>query len=422
MLLLTGVALAAVPLPDLDDPLRTGRHATADAAVVVGLEDYVFLPDVPYARRDADAVSDYFVSTRGIPIARVTSLSAANREQIVAAVTAAGVSARAGGTVWVYFAGHGVASPTDGRRLLLGDDARQAPEAFEARGVAVDDLDRVAGAGGARVVMMIDACFNGTGRSGEAMVRGTRFAVPDWATTVGAGRLHWSAAGPDQVARPLDAVQHGAFTWLALGAMRGWADGEVDGTRDEVVTAAEAQIYLKRSMRSVGLTSQEPMLRTAAAEKWVLAPYAPEEAPDLAAVAALSTTRPVPVATAPRPPGSLWDPELMAVADLYHVELPLNHGLLGFKDASGRRVDRGTYMDLVRATRYGRRSIAHRTVGIAAATVGWGVAAGFGAAALAQEQGALAVPASAGLAVCFTGMGLLVEGQLGIQNAVDPGR
>ena len=35
-----------------------------------------------------------------------------------------GALATDGGVVWVYFAGHGAASPETGERLLLGDDIR----------------------------------------------------------------------------------------------------------------------------------------------------------------------------------------------------------------------------------------------------------------------------------------------------------
>src|SRR5687768_16231294 len=127
MLPFLSLALAA---PDIDTPLRTGATAPADTAVVIGIEDYAFVPDVPYAQRDAKAFYDLLVYTIGVPSSRVRLLDhGAGKEQIVEAVAAAGAEVGAGGTVWVYFAGHGAADPSTGARLLLGDDVRQDPSA-----------------------------------------------------------------------------------------------------------------------------------------------------------------------------------------------------------------------------------------------------------------------------------------------------
>jgi hypothetical protein len=43
-------------LPSVDEPETTGDRHPSDAAVVIGIEDYFALNDVPYADRDATAV------------------------------------------------------------------------------------------------------------------------------------------------------------------------------------------------------------------------------------------------------------------------------------------------------------------------------------------------------------------------------
>ncbi|MBT3223578.1 MAG: hypothetical protein HN348_31290, partial [Proteobacteria bacterium] len=75
--------------------------------------------------------------------------------------------------------------------------------------------------------------------------------------------LYWYAAAGDQLAGPLDEVGHGAFTYLAIGALRGWADGEVDGQRDGQVTAEEAQLYVGRAMRTLQIVGQQPEMMVA---------------------------------------------------------------------------------------------------------------------------------------------------------------
>ena len=51
---LSGPAPAATPTVDV--PLRSGASSPRDAAVVIGIEDYAFLPDVPHAASDANAL------------------------------------------------------------------------------------------------------------------------------------------------------------------------------------------------------------------------------------------------------------------------------------------------------------------------------------------------------------------------------
>lgn len=429
--LLSSVASAGGP-PDLDDPLRTGARAPADSAVVVGIADYVFLPDVSWADRDATLVRDFLVSTRGLSPDRVTVLEGGSREQILAAVEAAGRDTGGDGVVWVYFAGHGVASPQTGHRLLLGDDTRQAPEAFDARGVELDALVDLAGAGGAQVVTWIDACFSGTGRDGAPMVSGTRFAVPVWATEAAPSTLGWAAAGPDQFARPLDRVRHGAFTWLSVGALRGWADGELDGVRDGAVSAAEASTFVERALERVGLRDQDPVLVGDSA-RWVLSPTAPERAPALDegwSAPGVGGGLP-PMGPAPRPVGipltlnadlaGSWDPALVAKADALQIHLPLRHGLLGYKDTDGERVPRHDFEKLARATRRGKTGNTLRTLGIPTMVAGMGV--GMTSLALTfvnDDSDDFVVPGVLGGVGLVGGMVMTVAGQGLITGAVQP--
>jgi hypothetical protein len=290
---LVALAANAGTLPDIDVPLKTGARAEKDAAVVVGIEDYLRIPDVPYAQRDAKAMYDFLVYTRGVPASRVRLLDAgASREQIADAVRQAGVSVAAGGTVWVYFAGHGAADPSTGERLLLGDDVRSDPAAFSARGVPLSELKALAQKGGGTVNLLVDACYSGVGRGGQELVAGKRFAVPVRPPAPTSTALEWNAASADQMSGPLEAARHGAFTYFAVGAMRGWADGQLDGKRDGKVTAEEANLYVADALRAVQITTQKPELAVASAPARVLS-SAGEVAPTLtASVAAVPSSAP----------------------------------------------------------------------------------------------------------------------------------
>ena len=278
----------AVPLPDVDTPPKAGGAAPLDAAVVIGVEDYGYIPDVEFARRDADAFQAFLRATRGIPADRIRRVSDpdANREQILDAVRTMAGLVGSGGQLWVYYAGHGAADPATGERLLLGDDVKTDPTAWRARAVSVQELGDAAST--ASVLLVLDACFNGRGRDGAELSPGSRYAVPSWTAEVGPQVTVWAATSPNELAGPLRTAGHGAFTYFALGALRGWADGEGGSPRDGVVTLAEANAYVVRALRAAQQVGQTPEVR--GDDGLVLVQRATEAGPDLNVVSGAATT------------------------------------------------------------------------------------------------------------------------------------
>jgi hypothetical protein len=290
----------AAEVPSIDESAPRGSAHRGDAALVVANEDYAFLPDVPYANRDADAVALTLTDVRGIPPERVRILHGANREQILEAFDAVAAQV-SDGTLWVYFSGHGASSPSTTEPLLVGDDAKRDAAVFQARSVSLPELRTRAG--DRSLVVVTDACFTGAGRGGEELVPGARFVVPQWAIDLQQRQLLVTATGPDQVAGPYVAARHGLFTWLFAGALRGWADGARDGSRDGTVTVGEVDTFLTRSLAILQVHDQSPVFRGGAPEQVLVESEAFEVAPDLRSL-------PLPGAlTAPQPaPPSRGDP------------------------------------------------------------------------------------------------------------------
>lgn len=293
--------------PSIDTPLRTGAKSPGDAAVVIGIERYPLLGrDVPFAEADARVVADSFTYTRGIPLGRILLLTGeTTREDIVAAVKDLGAQVGAGGTLFVYFAGHGAAFGQ--ARTLLGADVKSSADSFGARGVATTEISRLGAAGGGRVVMLVDACFGGAGRDGLELLPGTRWAVP---VEPDAGQ--WAATAENQAAAPLTEAGHGLFTYLAVGAMRGWADGELSGTRDGAVTADEAQAWVVSALRTMGRTKQTPKL-SADLDGFMLT-HGVVETVDLAALTAFRPTSPAATTAPPAPAAAAARPVAAAAS------------------------------------------------------------------------------------------------------------
>lgn len=255
-----GVAAELPRVGDLEHPLHTGVASPGDYAVVIGIEEYYGLPPVPFAQRDASAFGDLMLYTRGIPDDRVRFLTGkVDRAQILKAVVEAGERTDPAGTVWVYFAGHGAADPDSGERALVGGNAQADLESFKASLVRLSEITRAAGRGGARVMLVMDACFTGTSRDGTPLTTG-RIAVPPYAPKASPMVTQWFAASAGQIARPLEAAGHGAFTYFTIAALRGAADGELDASPDGTVDTGEMRRYVARMLRATQNFEQVPEL------------------------------------------------------------------------------------------------------------------------------------------------------------------
>jgi hypothetical protein len=250
-------ARVADGVPDVQRELRVGGHGAADAALVVGVEDYFVLPDVPHAVRDAEAFYETLVYTVGVPADHVVKLTGTpSREQIEQGLETAAAAAGAGGTLWVYFAGHGAADPVDGARLLLGADVQPDVRSLGARGVPVAALSGTK-TQAARTLVVADTCYAGVGRDGADLLPGKRFAVPAWALPTASATV-WTATAANELSGPYAPAAQGLFTYFVVGALRGWADGELGGGADGAVTLAEAQAYVARAVAAVSNHAQTP--------------------------------------------------------------------------------------------------------------------------------------------------------------------
>jgi hypothetical protein len=266
-----GSASIAADSLQVDQPVNVGMSNRSDHAVVIGIEDYDALGNAPFATSDAIAFARMLQTTMGMsaPGQVVTVLGKdATKATILDALATLGEFDK--GRVWVYFSGHGMAHPgceganriieqcDDNRRnerLILPLETRPDAASIRQSGISVSDINKLAGNGGAEVLVITDACFTGSSKDGSNLTssRLALFAEEQQS-------YEWSAASAGQTARPLTPKHHGAFTFALLGAARGWADG-ADGTpRDRVVTFTEANTFARDLLKAMGIYDQTPEL------------------------------------------------------------------------------------------------------------------------------------------------------------------
>ncbi|MBM4282555.1 MAG: caspase family protein, partial [Deltaproteobacteria bacterium] len=214
-LLAAGAARATWPSVSTELP-ATGIGAN-DAAVIVGVTDYAFLPKIPGAADNATDWFRYLVKTRGVPQERVHMLRNidATAETILEAVDRAASEVQPGGALWFLFIGHGAPAPDHADGLVLGADTQVSEKSLVARGVPQKAiLERLEQGRHAQAIVMFDACFSGTTGDGKLqLVPGSQATVPVRRVEVAAGRSSIFSAS-DQVAGPLPNHDRPAFSYL----------------------------------------------------------------------------------------------------------------------------------------------------------------------------------------------------------------
>lgn len=300
----TSAAAAPPSWPSLDRPPASVGGGAKDAAVVVGIERYYAVPPVPGARQNATDWFAWLTETRKVPYERVHLLrdGEGSKEKLLHYAKRAAEQVKPGGTLWFVFIGHGAPAKDLKDGLLVGVDASQDAMGLYSRSVPQKTLVAALERGKqAQTLMVVDACFSGRAADGRAIVEGLQPLVP---VKLQASKATLLTAGKSsEFAGPLPGVGRPAFSYLVLGALRGWGDADKDGR----VTASEALHYARRALLAVVKDrNQTPQLFGEGAEG-VLATGVKEEGPHIGSIIAGRDVRSRPAAP-PAPPSAAPPP------------------------------------------------------------------------------------------------------------------
>ncbi len=236
---------------------RSSVQATGgrDAALIVAIEDYTFLPDVPGAVANGEAWRTFLEDNMGVPRVYTLYDQKASREEMKRFAQRAAADVQPGGKLWFVFVGHGAPSPR-GEGLLIGMDAQQTVDSLGARSASQSEIVNALRSGEASdVVMVVDACFSGRDGGGQLLAKGSQPVVPVQAANVPTNVVMISAAQSNEFAGSLPDEDRPAFSYLLLGALRGWAD---DG--DGSVTTGEAVRWTQTQLGHVTGRTQTPTI------------------------------------------------------------------------------------------------------------------------------------------------------------------
>jgi len=244
------------------NPLGKQVAANRDAlALIVGVADYENTPaKAIFADSDALMFKDYASEKLGIPESRIKTLvdDGADIREVLLGVKRwlARAVKQEQSDVYVFFAGHGLASDDGEKMYLLPYDG--APELLDDTAIARDRLfTDIAAANPRSVTVFLDTCYSGTTRGPDMLIASRPIAIRAKEQAVPEGFTVMTAAAGDQTAKPLEEAKHGMFSYFLMKGM----EGDADANQDNQITAGELHAYVQQNVIQQSSGSQTPELQ-----------------------------------------------------------------------------------------------------------------------------------------------------------------
>ena len=234
-------------------------------ALVIGVEKYKNLSnlDAIYANRDAKAFRAYANRAFGIPLENIKILidKEASRSEMIKAIKLwlPQIAKGGGKDIYIFFAGHGLASddgenlfllPQDGDSLLLEDTALLRSDIFK----QISKLKPNS------VTIFFDTCYSGQTRTEETLIAGlrpVRLVVEE--QEIPNNFTIFSASSLTQTSGSIEQAKHGIFSYYLMKGL----EGNADSNKDQKITNGELIAYLKQNVSEeafINNRQQEPML------------------------------------------------------------------------------------------------------------------------------------------------------------------
>jgi hypothetical protein len=238
--------------------VKTNDNAVA---LIIGVSDYKRTSaKAIYADKDARTFYDYALLKLGISEENIKELineNADETEMLLAAQTWLTRSVKQDQTdVYVFFAGHGLASDDGEQMYLLPYDG--SPELLDRTAILRDELfSDIARANPRSVTVFLDTCYSGSTRGSEMLIAARPILLKSKESAVPEGFTVFTAAAGDETAKPLEEAKHGMFSYFLMKGM----EGDADTNGDKQITAGELHAYVKSNVVQQSSGTQTPELQ-----------------------------------------------------------------------------------------------------------------------------------------------------------------
>lgn len=196
-------------------------------ALIIGNENYRFVPGVPFAIHDARVFSEYCEKTLGIPSQNIHVCEDATKQLIIDDEFGwlESIEDKGSKRLIVYYAGHGVPdTKKQNKAYLLPTDVRGTKPQ---NGISLDDFyGKLGEMAFQQTSVFLDACFSGINRNNESVNEGLRGVeiVAEEGTISEGNMVVFSAAQGNETAQGFQEQGHGLFTYYLLKSLQ-----ETDG-------------------------------------------------------------------------------------------------------------------------------------------------------------------------------------------------
>jgi hypothetical protein len=210
---------------DIDElPPPMAKSNKNSYAVVIGIENYrQKLPKADFATRDAQTVTDYLTKVLGYPEENVVTLlndHATNVDLAKYLEQWLSNNVEAGGTVFIFYSGHGAPNPKTGDAYLVPYDGD--PSFIDKTGYSLRRMyDALGKLPAKEIIVALDSCFSGAGGR-SVLAEGARPLVMNLknATNVPKNMTVLAAASGDQISSTYKDKGHGLFTYFMLKGIK----------------------------------------------------------------------------------------------------------------------------------------------------------------------------------------------------------
>ncbi|MDB9872602.1 caspase family protein [Alphaproteobacteria bacterium] len=245
-------------LNPLGKRVKTNSNALA---LIVGVSSYKNTKaKAMYADNDALVFKDYATEKLGISENRIKVLvndGADERDILLSVKEWLRRSAKPNKSdIYVFFAGHGLASQDGKNMYLLPHDG--SPRLLDDTAILRDRLFADLKATNPKsVTVFLDTCYSGETRNEEMLIAGRPIVIKAKEQSIPNGFTLFSAASNEQISRPLEEAKHGMFSYFLMKGM----EGDADTNSDNKITAQELHNYVKENVTQQSSGSQTPELQ-----------------------------------------------------------------------------------------------------------------------------------------------------------------
>ena len=239
------------PKENLNPTLLISKKNKNRVALILGVNNYETLTDLPFAENDANFFYDYAVNTLGIPPENIIRVVNTELKDMYKALNNLQKMINEKSHLFVYYAGHGLNYQSDNRLLAADFDVSVIQQTSLLQS---EFIDIIAQTNPHLVTIIFDTCFSGINRGGEQLVDARFVSIAESAVNIPNNFLVISSSSNLEWSRDHSEQDHGLFTYYFLKGL----EKKADTNKDKQITLNELFAYTKKNVQQDSNFHQNP--------------------------------------------------------------------------------------------------------------------------------------------------------------------